>query len=94
MNHETAIKRIQELVPDLGERYKDSIYIAVREGAGGYDPSQIIAIENFIEQALKEQAEQICAEIIKRADDTPDDKEKSGLVSAYHIVYNIISKYK
>ena len=42
------------------------------------------------EKALADQAAQICAEIIKRADDTADYKEKSGLLSAY----DIVSKYK
>ena len=34
MNHETTIKRIQELVPSMAEYYKDSLYVPVREGAG------------------------------------------------------------
>ena len=42
------------------------------------------------EKALADQAEQACAEIIKRAGDTADYKERSGLLSAY----DIVSKYK
>ena len=48
-NDEKTIKRIQELVPDLGERYKDSIYIVVREGAG---KDSYVSVCDFIDENI------------------------------------------
>ena len=50
MNHDETIKRINELVPDMAQNYKDSLYVPI---AIGVDPDPYYdvctAIDNYFE---------------------------------------------
>jgi len=87
---------IEQKMKEFDDKFREYIsagitYAEIQEAYKPLDfEDEVKWIQNFIKQALKEQAEQACDEILKRAEDTTDYKEKSGLLSAS----DIVSKYK